>query len=470
MNQVNKYIVSHLIGKGGCAEVYLAQDTRLQRSVALKKLTLLPGQHPAEQAVFIERFYQEARTTAHLSHPHILKIIDAFEENSEHYIVTDYIQGETLKNIALNQSLDLIECIDIFILIADAFAYAHDQGIIHRDIKPENIMLNTKKLPVIMDFGTAKQTEGISHTVDGSLLGTLAYMSPEQLYDSKNADSRSDIYSLGATLYEICTGCLPFEAESIAQLIGNIFSEPLILPHEKSHNVPPALSAVIAQALCKEPQYRFISMGDFKNALLKAKYLIEKESCTTSVNSSTSEKWEVLKGFQLMGVLDDQIAKKLTGSVEIKTTEHTGYIHFNQGQIQAVSTDYTYTLSPVDTLYEMALWEFETWTIQPFLCEAVQEDFSFIPPDILLAEIETCQSHYQCFLDELGEYLDTPIKTHTHKLSQTSLHQPRLKVILSSIDNESTLRKLLMRVPLDRLSILSSIKELHEKEIIHFGD
>lgn len=466
--QIDKYLVSHLIGKGGCAEVYLAQDTRLQRSVALKKLILPRCSYRAERTAHIERFYQEARTTAHLNHPHILKVLDAFEAQAEHYIVSEYIQGETLKGTASKQSLDLIEWIDIFILIADAFAYAHHQGVIHRDIKPENIMLNDKNLPIIMDFGTAKSTDNMSSSLDESLLGTLAYMSPEQLQNSQSADAQSDIYSLGATMYEVFTGRLPFEAEDIAQLITKIFSDPLVLPHESCTRIPPALSAVIAQALCRTPHDRFVSMLSLKSSLLKARYIIEKEHLPDSSAPSISERWEVLKGFQLMGLLDEQIAKKLTGSVHIKTPEHNGYIHFNQGQIQAVSTDYAYPLSPVDTLYEMALWESGAWAIKPLNCEETQEDFSFIPADILLAEIETCQSHYQSVLAELQGYLDQPIKTHSHKLSQAGVHQPQLKIIVSSLNNENTLQSLLTSLPLDRLSILNGIKELYQSNTIYF--
>jgi eukaryotic-like serine/threonine-protein kinase len=468
--QIDKYSVAQLLGKGGCAEVYLAEDKRLGRPVALKKLMLPQALSSSERTVLTERFYQEARTTANLHHPNILRIIDAFEAGAEHFIVMEYVNGCTLKNKVGQEKLSLQELMDIFILIAGAFAYAHDHGVIHRDIKPENIMINAENIPIIMDFGTAKKTDDLSSTVDGSLLGTLAYMSPEQLHNSKNADAQSDIYSFGATMYEVFTGHLPFEADSIAQLIGKIFSEPLVLAHEKCNRVPPALSAVIAQALCREPQDRFTSMHALKHSLLQAKQLMEESVLGAPSAPSSSERWEIIKGFQLMGILDDQIAKKLTGSLHIKTVDQRGCIHFDKGQIQAVSTDSKSALSPIDTLYEMAMWESGSWAIKPCQCGAVQEDFAFIPSDILLAEIENCQSHYQSILEELREYLDQPIQAHIHQLSQTGLHQPRLKMILSALDNEITLRKMLKELPLDRLSILSGIKELYEKKIIRFND
>ncbi len=470
MSMIGKYRKEELLGKGGSAEVFSAFDTRLGRKVALKQLVLPTQLKTEDRELLIERFYQEARTTAHLRHQHILNIIDALEVDQQHYIVTEYVEGCTLDRFFENHTLSYTQYLDLFILLADAFGHAHESGVIHRDIKPDNIMLQPDGQPKIMDFGVAKQANALSHTVDGSLLGTIGYMAPEQLHNSKHADPRSDVYSFGAMMYQLLTGKLPFEADSIAVVISKIFSEPLVLPHELNKRIPPAVSAVIAQALCREPTQRYENMQALKRDLLRAKSLCGPtpvyDDVVLAAQARVREKR--FEAFDLMGVLSGYISEHLTGSLHVSSGDQSGCIYLDQGQIQAVETDKKCDLSPIDNLYEIMCWETGSWHVDTLSCDTPQEDFAFIPSDLLMSDVEDCQKNYRALIDNYAHRMDQPIYTDLQQVKNTGLHQPRLKQVLLSLDGRVTLRELLERLPLDRLSVLNSVQELQEKDIIRF--
>src|SRR5438552_433849 len=219
---ISHYRILNKLGAGGMGEVYLAEDTKLDRKVAIKFLS-------AESATDLgaqKRLVREARAAAKLDHPSICSIYEVAEEDGRSFIVMQYIEGETLANRIQRTPMELIVSLDIATQIADGLAEAHSRGIIHRDIKPQNIVITPRGQAKVMDFGLAKvvparstaQSEAVTESLltdPGAIVGTVPYMSPEQVR-GEPIDARSDIFSFGAVLYEMLTGRRPFAAEGAA--------------------------------------------------------------------------------------------------------------------------------------------------------------------------------------------------------------------------------------------------------------
>ena len=261
---LGQYRIVEQIGLGGMATVYKAYQPALDRYVAIK---ILPAYY-AHEPGFAERFVREAKAVAKLTHPHVLPIYDFGQENDLSYIVMQYVDAGTLKDI-LGRPISLTTATDIIEQIADALDYAHERGIIHRDVKPSNVLMDRSRWVLLSDFGLAKMVEGsIQLTGSGVGVGTPAYMAPEQGQGLK-VDRRVDIYSLGIILYEMVTGRVPFEAETPMAVVVKHITEPLPLPHNISPNVPEAVERVIMKALAKNPDDRYETAGKMAAALRK---------------------------------------------------------------------------------------------------------------------------------------------------------------------------------------------------------
>ncbi|MCH7716881.1 MAG: PD40 domain-containing protein [Gemmatimonadetes bacterium] len=260
-----RYQLERHIGEGGMATVYLAEDLRHKRKVAVKVL------RPELAAVLgAERFLQEITTTANLQHPHILPLFDSGEADSFLYYVMPFIDGETLRD-KLNREtqLGIDEAVGITTAVADALDYAHRQGVIHRDIKPENILLHDGR-PMVADFGIAlalSAAAGGRMTETGLSLGTPHYMSPEQATAEKDLTNRSDIYSLGCVLYEMLTGDPPHTGSSAQQIIMKIVTDEARPVTELRKSVPPHVAAATAKSLERLPADRFVRAQDLARAL-----------------------------------------------------------------------------------------------------------------------------------------------------------------------------------------------------------
>jgi len=264
----DRYRLERELGQGGMATVYLAEDLKHKRKVALKVLK------PELAAVLgAERFVQEIATTAALQHPHILPLFDSGEANGFLYYVMPFIDGETLRaKLDRETQLGVEEAITITTEVADALDYAHRQGVVHRDIKPENILLHNGR-PMVADFGIAlavSAAAGGRMTETGLSLGTPHYMSPEQATAEKQITGRSDIYSLASVLYEMLTGDPPHTGKSAQQVIMKILAEPVTPASELRKSVPPHVADAISQALEKLPADRFQTAGEFAEALRDA--------------------------------------------------------------------------------------------------------------------------------------------------------------------------------------------------------
>lgn len=293
--QLRHYKILSVLGKGGMGEVYLAEDTQLDRHVALK---LLPPGLTAD-ADRVRRFVREAKSASALNHPNIITIHEigatTDERGSLHFLVTEYIAGVTLRERLSRERLPLDAVLDIVVQIAGALSVAHETGIIHRDIKPENVMLRQDGIVKVLDFGLAKLTErrregetegagedglavalslrrsfSLSETNPSAVMGTPRYMSPEQARGQK-LDARSDIFSLGVMLYEMLTGCVPFDGATTLEVVEAILhEEPAPLAHHWP-DAPDSLGHIVTKALCKDREQRYQTSNDLLIDLRQAR-------------------------------------------------------------------------------------------------------------------------------------------------------------------------------------------------------
>ncbi|MCL6449818.1 MAG: PASTA domain-containing protein [Acetobacteraceae bacterium] len=249
-----RYEVVEKIGGGGMAEVYRARCTYLNRPVAVK--VLRPEFAGDEE--FVQRFQREAEAAASLSHANIVSIYDVGREDGSYYIVMEYVPGQTLKELIRRRGrLDVALAVDIASQICDALRHAHGQGVIHRDIKPHNILLTPDLKVKVADFGIARAGSP-SITQAGTVLGSVHYFSPEQARGGPTG-AKSDIYSLGAVLYEMLTGRMPFEGETPIAVAMKHLDEPLVPPSRHEAGIPPAVEAVVLKAMAKSPRLRYQS-------------------------------------------------------------------------------------------------------------------------------------------------------------------------------------------------------------------
>jgi eukaryotic-like serine/threonine-protein kinase len=267
--KLGPYEIQSLLGAGGMGEVYRAHDSRLNRTVAIK---VLPASFSADRDR-LQRFAQEARAAAALNHPNILSIFDIGEEQGAPYVVSELLEGETLRERLRNGPLPIRRVIEYSLQVARGLAAAHEKGIVHRDLKPENLFLTSDNRVKILDFGLAKLTgpeinsdSGDAPTMQvateaGVVMGTAGYMSPEQVR-GKSADHRSDLFSFGAILYEMISGKRAFHGETPADTMSAILKEEAPELSETARSVPPGLERIVRHCLEKHPAQRFQSAGD----------------------------------------------------------------------------------------------------------------------------------------------------------------------------------------------------------------
>jgi serine/threonine-protein kinase len=266
----DRYVIERELGEGGMATVYLAHDVKHERKVALKVL------RPELAAVIgAERFLAEIKVTANLQHPHILPLHDSGEADTFLYYVMPFVEGETLRDmITREKQLGIEDAIKITQSIAAALDYAHRQGVIHRDIKPENILMHDGQ-PTVADFGIAlalSHAGGARLTETGLSIGTPHYMSPEQAMGDRELDARSDVYSLGAMLYEMLAGDPPYTGSTAQAIVAKVITEkaPPVTTHRDT--VPQHVAASISKALAKLPADRFHSAAEFSDALTNTRF------------------------------------------------------------------------------------------------------------------------------------------------------------------------------------------------------
>ena len=263
---LGRYKVLKELGRGAMGLVYLGKDPTIQRFVAIKTMRLDQIDHDDKLQEVKARFFREAESTGRLSHPNIVTIYDAGEENDLGYIAMELIEGTPLKQWSRKPNLlPINEVFSILATVADALDYAHLQGVVHRDIKPANIMLTKDRIVKVMDFGIAKMGSS-SKTQTNIVLGTPTYMSPEQIA-GKKVDGRSDIFSLGIVLFELLTGQLPFTADNLSAVLFSIAHNPHPPIQTLRTDLPSIAQEIVDRALQKEVAHRYRRAEEFAGEL-----------------------------------------------------------------------------------------------------------------------------------------------------------------------------------------------------------
>ncbi|HEY8203613.1 MAG TPA: protein kinase, partial [Pyrinomonadaceae bacterium] len=292
---IGSYEIASFISRGGMGEVYLAHDRRLGRKVALK---VLPSSFTKNQER-LRRFEQEARAASALNHPNIITIYEIVRTETTHVIATEFVEGETLRQRLSHAKLELPEALNVAIQVADALSAAHKAGIIHRDIKPENVMLRPDGYVKVLDFGLAKLAEPAANipaeeavtkqvrTGSGVVMGTAGYMSPEQAR-GKIVDARSDIFSLGAVIYEMVTHQKPFDGETPSDVLASILKTDPPPVSQFLSEAPPELTRIVTKALQKNREERYQVVGDLLLDLKSLKQDLEFHTRLQSTRSGIS--------------------------------------------------------------------------------------------------------------------------------------------------------------------------------------
>ena len=262
----DRYEIIRSIGEGGMANVYLGYDTILDRNVAIK---VLRGDLSTDEK-FVRRFQREALSASSLAHPNIVEMYDVGEDNGIYYIVMEYVEGKTLKQLLKKRgNLTLSEAIDIMLQLTDGMAHAHDSYIIHRDLKPQNIMIKDDGQIKITDFGIAMALNATQLTQTNSVMGSVHYLPPEQA-SGKGSTIKSDIYSMGIIFYELLTGTLPFRGDNAVEIALKHMREPLPNVRDFNPSIPQSIENIIRHATAKNPKNRYDSAREMHEDLLTA--------------------------------------------------------------------------------------------------------------------------------------------------------------------------------------------------------
>jgi eukaryotic-like serine/threonine-protein kinase len=258
-DRIGRYEIVSVIGRGGMGTVYLATDARIGRSVAIK---ILSSSFSIDSEL-LARFYREAKSTGSLQHQNIVTVYELGDQDGFPYLVMEYLEGESLDSaITARKALSICEKLDILIQVCGGLNYAHKRGIVHRDIKPANIMITSSGTAKIVDFGIA-QVESSRLTRTGMVFGSIHYMSPEQLSDTIEVDSRTDLYSAGVVLFQLLTGVLPFEGRDTASTLLKVIHDPPPRLGKFLDDCPAELESIVQKALAKNRDERYVSAEDF---------------------------------------------------------------------------------------------------------------------------------------------------------------------------------------------------------------
>jgi serine/threonine-protein kinase len=335
----SRYKIGEMIGTGGMADVYVAEDTRLNRKVAVKILRSDLARDPA----FVARFKKEALAAGSLSHPGIVAVYDSGIDGEDSYIVMELVSGHTLRDILQsNNSMPESKALDIACQILEALDYSHSKGIVHRDIKPGNIMMTDSGQVKVMDFGIARAMDdyGATMTNTFNVVGTAQYLSPEQA-TGEPADQRSDIYSVGCLLYELLTGRPPFSGDTPVSIAFQHVSAPLIAPSEINPAIDESLDTVLKVALSKDPSHRYQDAGAMLDDLRRA---IRGEQVTTKIRRVKPKRNYLVAGISLFAVLALVVAGLSFSGKKSATFELPNVVGLTVDQAKALLPNYTINL------------------------------------------------------------------------------------------------------------------------------
>ncbi|CAN5559491.1 hypothetical protein BH18ACI1_BH18ACI1_15070 [soil metagenome] len=377
---LSHYKILKLLGEGGMGEVYLAEDNRLERKVALK---ILPATF-AQDTERMRRFVQEAKAASALNHPNILTIYETGETDNTNYIASEYVEGETLSERMKREPLNLKAALDIAVQIASALQAAHGAGIVHRDIKPDNVMIRSDGFVKLLDFGIAKLIEKKTELIDaeaateikasttpGMIIGTANYMSPEQAL-GKQIDARTDIFSFGVMLYQMLAGKLPFEGANVMETIGLILhKEPVPLSGHKP-DIPHEIERIVGKALRKDCEERYQTAKDLLIDLKDVKQDLEFQN---KLERTASPNREVSKTQIISAATTD--AAHTASSAEYITAEiknhKLGFVALSVLLLTAIGLGYWFFFN-----HSLNTKQIESIAIMPFVNESGNADVEYL--------------------------------------------------------------------------------------------
>jgi len=288
---IDRYKIVDKLGEGGMGSVWKAEDTKLNRLVALK--TLSP--HLAENEEARERFVREAQAASALNHPSITTVYDLLDDDGQHFICMEYVEGKTIRDMVESDRVGVKKAVDITLQATEALGTAHRKGILHRDVKSANIMVSMEGNVKVMDFGLAHLEERSQLTRTGTTMGTLAYSSPEQL-TGRPYDERSEIWSLGVVFYELLTGKLPFGSSAEGELVFAIINNEQEHPSTLREDVPEKVEAVVTRMLEKQPELRYEGCGELLNDLNTIRSELETTTVSLSSNTPSASLFQKVRG------------------------------------------------------------------------------------------------------------------------------------------------------------------------------
>lgn len=297
--RLGRYLIIDRLGGGGMGVVYRAQDTELHRTVALKILPPHLCRHPE----YLNRFRAEAQAQARLNNPYVITLYSLLELPVGEVLVLEYVEGQTLEQrLHGGGPLEPAEAVRVFDQALRAVEHVHAAGVVHRDLKPANIFITRDASVKLMDFGVAKLMDQPEHATQRAMVGTLLYISPEQI-NGRSTDFRSDIYTLGVTLFEAVTGRLPFERRSDYALMHAHVQERPPSPKQFRRSLPPALESVILKAIEKDPNRRFKSAAEFRLVLLRTGLIERRRTTRAGATAHHDENQRVHPAHRLLGGL-----------------------------------------------------------------------------------------------------------------------------------------------------------------------
>jgi serine/threonine-protein kinase len=268
----DRYELKYVVGSGGMASVYCAYDTLLERNVALKIL----HEHHGETDDYVDRFRHEARAAAQLSHPGIVTVIDRGEADGRQFIVFEFVDGDTLKEVVERSGpLPPRHVIELGLEVGRAIAFAHGQGLVHRDVKPQNVLIGSDGRAQVTDFGIARVMDAVGRTESGTVLGTSHYIAPEQAR-GEHVDNQTDVYSFGVVLYELLTGEVPYPGDNFLNVAMRHVNDPVPSVLERRPDCPVRLATLVERMMAKAPADRPASMDDV---------VVELEACLGELDS-----------------------------------------------------------------------------------------------------------------------------------------------------------------------------------------
>ncbi len=497
--QIGKYLLTEEVGRGGSGVIYKAKDLELGRYVAIKKL--INSEFLSEDNK--SRFNKEAITLASLSHPSIMSVYEILQDDSNS-IVMEFLDGLNLESFIKYKKPNLDTILYIFIQIGEALSYLHSKNIIHRDIKPENITIIGKNMVKVTDFGIA-MFKNDSDTLNDSLVGTLNYMSPEQLYNSKTLDSRSDIFSFGVMMYQLFTGELPFKGDDAQEVITKIFSKVPEKPSSLNQNLNSEMDEIILQALEKDPEKRNqniqeivdkISFERLKLSLSNINYSLTETNITLNTESNninpsqthitgyriksteyinnitkslkiinTSESIYNINftNYQVLIILRKYIDDKKTGSFTIESENIKGEIFIKNGEVTTAEIS-SKNIYSVDAFFEMVLWNKGTIKFDSTKTSGKSE-FEYMPTELLFIEGYEVLTEYHNLIKKYRKNVVPKVIDSTNPIN---IYDSKVRDIYNLIDGNENILTIKMKSKMDTLSALKSIDKLVKSNVIGF--